>query len=143
MIYAAVFTALRVSELAALRWRNITADSITIEERYSRGDFDQPKSEASRATIPVDEHIIERIERLKTIEVTVRAGRASRSYKVVKSDGPDDLVFQSVSAGAAMRDNNILCRHIKPAARKLNLNLVNWQVLRRSCGRGCSKPEWM
>lgn len=31
-----------------------------------------------------------------------------------------------------MRDNNILVRHIKPAARKLGLPLVNWQVLRRS-----------
>jgi integrase len=133
MIYVAVFTALRVSELAALRWRNIDAHSITIEERYSRGDFDQPKSEASRATIPVDEHVIERIEQLKSVEVTVRAGRANRRYKAVKSDGPDDLVFQSVATGAAMRDNNILCRHIKPAARKLNLDWVNWQVLRRSC----------
>ena len=32
-----------------------------------------------------------------------------------------------------MRDNNILTRHIKPTARKLNLGWVNWQVLRRSC----------
>jgi len=32
-----------------------------------------------------------------------------------------------------MRDNNILCRHIKPAARKLEMGWVNWQVLRRSC----------
>ena len=31
-----------------------------------------------------------------------------------------------------MRDNNILVRHIKPAARKLGLGYVNWQVLRRS-----------
>jgi hypothetical protein len=41
-----------------------------------------------------------------------------RHYKVVKSDRPEDLVFQSVRTGAAMRDNNILSRHIKPAARK-------------------------
>jgi integrase len=32
-----------------------------------------------------------------------------------------------------MRDNNILARHIKPAARKLGIGWVNWQVLRRSC----------
>ena len=31
-----------------------------------------------------------------------------------------------------MRDNNILVRHIKPAARKLGIEWVNWQVLRRS-----------
>src|SRR5260370_769497 len=133
MIYVAVFTALRVSELAGLRWRNIHTGSITVEERYCRGDFDQPKSESSRATIPVDQHVIERIEQLKKLEVLVRAGHATRRYKVVKSDGPDDLVFQSVLKGAPMRDNNILARHIKPTARALKMSWVNWQVLRRSC----------
>src|SRR5258706_3300274 len=31
-----------------------------------------------------------------------------------------------------MQDNNILVRHLKPAARKLGMGWVNWQVLRRS-----------
>ena len=31
-----------------------------------------------------------------------------------------------------MRDNNVLVRHLKPAARKLGMEWVNWQVLRRS-----------
>ncbi len=31
-----------------------------------------------------------------------------------------------------MRDNTILVRHIKPAARELGIGWVNWQVLRRS-----------
>ena len=31
-----------------------------------------------------------------------------------------------------MRDNVILSRHIKPAARKIGAGWVNWQVLRRS-----------
>jgi integrase len=81
----------------------------------------------------VDAHVIQRIERLKSMEVVVRAGHASRRYRLVKSDGPDDLVFQSVKKGAPMRDNNILVRHIKPAARNLNIGWVNWLVLRRSC----------
>jgi len=50
----------------------------------------------------------------------------------VKADGADDLVFQSVIKGAPMRDNTILVRHIKPAARRLGIEWVNWQVLRRS-----------
>jgi len=37
-----------------------------------------------------------------------------------------------VSTGAPIRKDNILTRHIKPAARKLGLDFVNWQVLRRS-----------
>jgi site-specific recombinase XerD len=31
-----------------------------------------------------------------------------------------------------MQDNNILVRHLKPAARTLGMPWVNWQVLRRS-----------
>ena len=133
MVYVAVFTGLRVSELAGLLWRNVHADSITVEQRYCRGDWDKPKSDASRATIAVDDHVIDRIQKLKSIEIVVRAGKGRRRYKAVKSDGPDDLVFQSVKTGAPIRDNIVLSRHIKPAARKLGIGWVNWQVLRRSC----------
>jgi integrase len=133
IVYVAVFTALRASELAGLRWRNVRSNSITIEQRYCRGDWDVPKSDASRATISVDQHVIERIHQLKSMEVVVRAGRSRRRYRAVKSAGPNDLVFQSVRKGAPMRDNNILSRHIKPAARELGIGWVNWQVLRRSC----------
>jgi integrase len=122
---------LRVSELAGLRWRNVHANSIRVDERYCRGDWDVPKSDASKATISVDSHVIGRIHRLKSMEVVVQAGRGWRRYRAVKSDGPDDLVFQSVAKGAPMRDNNILSRHIKPAARKLGIG-CNWQMLRRS-----------
>ena len=69
---------------------------------------------------------------LENLTVEVKAGRAVRRYPAVKADGPNDLVFQSPVKGAPMRDNNILVRHIKPAARKLGLDFVNWQVLRRS-----------
>jgi integrase len=127
-----VYTGLRVSELIGLPWRNVHEDSITIDERYCRGDWGAPKSAASNATVPVNRAVTERIHRLKTITVQVNAGRAVRRYPAVKTDGPDDLVFQSVAKGAPMRDNNILVRHIKPAARELGLPTVNWQVLRRS-----------
>lgn len=133
MVYVAVFTALRVSELIGLKWKNVHANSITIAERYCRGDWDEPKSAASKGTIPVDEQVIERIRRLKALEVEVKAGQSWRRYRVVKSEGPEELVFQSVATGRPMRDNAVLTRHIKPVARKLGLEWVNWQVLRRSC----------
>ena len=31
-----------------------------------------------------------------------------------------------------MRDNNILTRHIKPAAKRIGLDFVNWRCLRTS-----------
>ena len=132
MVHVAAFTGLRASELIGLRWRNVHSDSIAIEERYCRGEWGAPKSQASNATIPVNRGVIDRIHRLKTITVEIRAGNAVRRYPAVKSCGPDDLVFASVVKGAPMRDNAILTRFIKPAARVLGMGWVNWQVLRRS-----------
>ncbi len=75
---------------------------------------------------------ITRILCLKTLSLKVRAGRAMRTHKLVKSAGPDDLVFQSVQTGRPMNDQNILKRHIQPAARKMGLPFVNWRCLRTS-----------
>ena len=132
MIFAAAWTGLRVSELIGLKWRCIHADSITIEERFCRGDWSVPKTQASAATIGVSPEVIARILRLKNLTVEVRAGRAIRKYKLVKSDDPDALVFQSVKDGKPMNDQNMLKRHIQPAARKLGLPFVNWRCLRTS-----------
>lgn len=89
-------------------------------------------SDASAATIGVEEHVITRLLALKNLTVEIRAGRAIRKYKAVKSSSPDDLVFQSVKDGLPMNDQNILKRHLQPAARKLGLPFVNWRCLRTS-----------
>jgi integrase len=80
----------------------------------------------------VNSCVIERIHGLKELTVQVKAGNAIRKYHVVKCDGPDDLVFQSVRSGRPLRDNNILTRFIRPAARVLGLPWVNWRSLRTS-----------
>ena len=76
--------------------------------------------------------MIARIHRLKALTVNVKAGNAVRTFKLVKSSNPDDLVFQSVKEGKPMRDNNILKRFIKPAANKIGLPFINWRSLRTS-----------
>jgi integrase len=132
MVFVAVWTGLRVSELIALKWRCIHSDSISVEERYFRGDWSVPKTAASAATIGVSPEVIACILRLKSLSIEVRAGRAVRKHKLVKSASPDDLVFQSVQTGKPMNDQNVLRRHIKPAARKLGLSFVTWRTLRTS-----------
>jgi integrase len=145
MVYVAIFTGLRVSELAGLKWNDLhvtepedadgkkrISHAVSIDERFCRGDWGAPKSESSNATIGINACVYLRIQKLRLLTVDVRAGNAVRRYKVVKSDGPDDLVFQSVRTGSPMRDNNILSRHIKPAARKMGLGFVNWRCLRTS-----------
>lgn len=96
MLYVAVWTGLRISELIGLKWRCIHADAITIEERYCRGDWSVPKTASSAATIGVSPEVITRMLRLKTLTVEIRAGLGTRQHKLVKADGPNDLVFQSV-----------------------------------------------
>ena len=84
--------------------------------------------------VPVRRRIsaITRLLHLTTLTVEVRAGLAIRKHKLVKSGGPDDLVFQSVQNGRPMNDQNILKRHLQPAARKLGLPFVKWRCLRTS-----------
>jgi integrase len=136
MVYVAIYTGLRVSELTGLRWEDVGENTITVDERYCRGDWGAPKSESSNATIPVNRSVVERIHRMKLLTVNVAGGgpgnKAIRKYKIVKSCEPGDLVFQSVRDGKPMRDNNILCRFIKPAARAMGLPWVNWRSLRTS-----------
>lgn len=132
MVYVAVRTGLRVSELIGLKWRCIGEASIRIDERYHRGDWACPKSTASAATIAADPEVIERILRLKEITVCYRAGRAVRKVKAVRQSGPDELVFQSIRLGKPMSDGNVLRRHVKPAARALGLGFINWRCLRTS-----------
>jgi len=76
MLYVAVWTGLRVSEVIALKWRCIHADSITVQERYFRGDWSVPKTDSSAATIGVSPEVIARILRLKNLTVEIRAGLA-------------------------------------------------------------------
>jgi integrase len=132
MLFVSVWTGLRISELIGLKWRCIHTDSITVEERYTRGDWSTPKTSASAASIGVAPEVITRIHRLKTLTVEVRAGLATRKYKLVKSDDPDALVFQSVQTGRPMNDQNVLKRQVQPVARRLGLNFVDWRCLRRS-----------
>jgi integrase len=125
MLFVSVWTGLRISELIGLKWRCVHADSITVEERYCRGDWSTPKTNASAATIGVAPEVIARIRRLQTLTVEVRAGKATRRYQAVKSAEADDLVFQSIKDGKPMSDQNVLKRHVKPVARRLGLNFVD------------------
>jgi integrase len=95
MIYVAVHSGLRVSELIGLRWEDVHSDSLTIDERYCRGDWSVTKTPGSAATIGVAPSVIERMQKLRSLEVELNWGGkgARRRIKVVRSDSPQDLVF--------------------------------------------------
>lgn len=141
MIYVAVHTGLRVSELVGLKWEDVHAEEgaegLTVDERYCRGDWSITKTVASATTIPVDRSVADRILRLKNLEVEVNWGGrgAKKRIRVVRRGGPQDLVFQSLRKGAPMRDGNILRRQLRPAALKLGIDpkKATWRSLRTSC----------
>ena len=115
MAHVAIYTGLRASELAGLRWNNVEKNCITIDERFCRGDWGAPKSEASNAHHRRQRLCIDRIHRLKELTVEVRAGRAIRKHKVVKSAEPCDLVFQGVATRNG--DQSQALRHKDDATR--------------------------
>ena len=57
-----------------------------------------PQNHGQHATIGVDELVIQRLHRLKELEVTINWGArgAKKTFKLVTSDAPHDLVFQSL-----------------------------------------------
>jgi integrase len=106
MVYAAVFSGLRISELIGLRWEDIGQDTITVDERCCRGDWSVTKTAGSAATIAVHSSVIERLQRLRTLEVEIAWGGkgAKKRFKVVRSSEPHDLVFQALRSGGIMHD---------------------------------------
>jgi len=137
MIYVAVFSGLRISELVGLKWGDVRDDSLMVDERYCRGDWSVTKTAGSATAIWVDPSVIARINRLKDMEVELNWGGkgAKKRIKVVRFDGPTDLVFQSLRKGVPMQDGNILRRHLRPAALKLGMDpkKATWRSLRTSC----------
>jgi integrase len=138
MIYVCVHSGLRVSELIGLKWEDVGPECLTIDERCCRGDWSVTKTDSSSATIGVARSVVERIQRLKTLEVEINWGGkgAKKKFKAVLSSEPNALVFQSLRKRTPMNDQNILRRHLRPAALKLKIDpkKLTWRSLRRSWG---------
>ncbi|PYX78444.1 MAG: hypothetical protein DMG70_31685 [Acidobacteria bacterium] len=69
------------------------------------------------------------------VEINWGGKGAKKRFKLVRSDGPKDLVFQSFRKRAPLSDGNVLRRHLRPAAIKLGLDpkKATWGSLRTSC----------
>ncbi|PSH03124.1 MAG: hypothetical protein CXZ00_13955 [Acidobacteria bacterium] len=103
-----VFASMRVGEVLALRWKDILPGRIIIDERVYDDEFDDVKTEAGQREVPLDRH-----------GVILRALQAmwERNKKFRK---PNDLVFAN-SVGKPLDRHNLLRRHLKKAAEKLEL----------------------
>jgi integrase len=104
MVETAISTGMRVSEIIGLKWRYVDLDRglIRVEERYYRGDTDEPKSERSRRFLSL--------------------GLLLEDYRSWKpaAAGPDDYVFQR--DGKPMDDRQLLRKELGPAAKRLGIH---------------------
>jgi integrase len=80
MVYVAVWTGLKVSELAGLNCYNIEPHLISVERRYCRGERRAPKTNASGARIVASDDVLARIHRLKTLEVEINCNLLIEPY---------------------------------------------------------------
>jgi integrase len=117
-------TGLRVSELLALRWRDV--DFENLELRVTRSIWHQVvgdcKTEASAKPVPMDEYMAEDLKRW----------HRQSPYPM-----PDDWVFASPSMRGQQPywPDNLMKRYIKPTARAIGINKnIGWHTFRHSFG---------
>lgn len=109
MLILIVFASMRPGEVLALRWKDILADRIVVDERVYDNEFDDVKTDAGKREVPYDKHGV--------ILGAIRAMWA-RNKEFRK---PNDLVFAN-RVGKALDRHNLLHRHVKPVAERLGLD---------------------
>jgi hypothetical protein len=81
MVFLAVYPGLLIRAFIGLRSEDVHQDSITIDERYCRGDWENRRATAAMPPSELIPCVIERIHRLKSLTVTVMAGRAKTAIQ--------------------------------------------------------------
>ncbi len=121
VVATAAYTGLRLGELQGLNWEDYTAPSDvnqigTIEVRRSvwRGTVSEPKTEKSKAPVPVIPQLASRLEHFR--------------QSVADPDrGP---VFAN-SVGNPMDLNALYYRHMRKQLRKMGVEWLGWHGFRR------------
>lgn len=83
LIHTAAFTGLRIGELVALPWGNVTTDRITVDRthsRFSSSGFEPPKTRASNRVVPI-------MPRTHQVIQTGRAHAASSTWAFPSTNG--------------------------------------------------------
>jgi integrase len=115
IVMLAGLCALRPGEIFGLTWQCCTPDGLYIMQRVYRGLTDTPKSEASRATVPVPAIVQAELDTWKS---------------VCPNDSPNGFVF-STKHHTPMNVYNFLQRVLKPFSPSTSLP-ITFQVLRRT-----------
>jgi integrase len=106
---------MRPGEIFGLKWKDIEADSINIAQRVYRGKIDSPKT--GRRIVALS----------KRLQETVAQWREQSGFP-----GPEEWVFPSENPNSPLAKDNCWHRLIKPKLKKVNLDWVNFQAMRRT-----------
>jgi len=124
--------ALRPSELLALRWRDFDSDAGTLTIRWTiyRGVLrpytkttQEGSTELHLLTVALPDRLV---KELMEYRGKVTNGQGTRPWT-----GDDHFIF-STKEGTIMHKENILHRVFRPIRKKLKLQVLNFQVLRRT-----------
>jgi len=116
MVSLIAATGLRIGELLALRWNalDLDAGTLTVRESVFEGEFQSPKTQRARRTIPLGPRTV-------TVLSKHRDGASRREL--------EDLVFGNAK-GAAFRESKLLQRVLQPAAARAGLGRITWHQFR-------------
>ena len=108
-------TGMRPGELFALRWSDVLAGSLYVDEGFTRGRMEEPKTATSIGAVAVPAEIMDRL---------------SLWCADSKPAAPTDMIFPT-QTGTPMDSANWRKRVLQPAAELAGLR-VNFQMLRRT-----------
>jgi integrase len=118
MVLVAACLGLRASEIIGLQWGDFNWEDFTVLIRRGvvNGKAGDTKTEASRKALPVDPRLVAPLAEL-------------RKRSLHKS--PQDWVFAN-RAGRPRGQQNILQRHLRPAAARAGIGKIGWHTFRHS-----------
>jgi len=117
MVLLISVTGLRISELLALRWKNVDWQrrSLWVREVVHDGEFERPKTHRSLRPI-----------RLGTFDLALLKHLRKRTPEAKE----DDWLFPNSRGAAPYRADNLLEKVIRPAVEKLGITRTTWHLLR-------------
>ena len=118
MVLVAACLGLRASEIMGLQWQDFNWEDLTVFIRRGvvNGRSGDTKTEASQKSLPIDPRLARCLQEL---------------WKRTFHQGPQDWVFAN-KAGRPRGQQNILHRHVRPAALRAGIGKIGWHTFRHS-----------
>jgi integrase len=118
MVVVAACLGLRASEIVGLQWQDLNWEDLTVLIRRGvvNGRSGDTKTEASQKSLPIDPRLARSLQEL---------------WKRTLHQGPQDWVFAN-KGGRPRGQQNILQRHLRPAALSAGIGKIAWHTFRHS-----------